>query len=116
MIVMLRYKNKVRRFLSRFKQPEVRVFGVDPMEGHKPLGCQKMKLNQPYDIALTQICLAGDKPKPTAENKYIDFDSVDRYNKAIEIIQLVGGKEEVKTDVSGLGFSPTGQVIKKQKQ
>ena len=119
MIVVLRYKNKFRRFFSELFTgdfaKQVRVFGIDPLKGGKPIGCQKMKLNAHYDIGMTQICLAGNKPPEAAVNKFIDFPSVDRYNKAIEIIQFVVGKEpEIKTDVSGIKFSPTGQVIEKQ--
>jgi hypothetical protein len=94
MIVMLRYRNRFRRWLSTIIPVSVRMFGVDILNRGKPLGCQRMTLNEQYDIGMTQICFAGDKPKPGSKNPYIDDKSTQRHTRQIEILQVVSRAEK----------------------
>jgi len=89
MIVIIQYKHPLRRWLSKLYPFSVRIFGVDPLKHCKPLGVQRMHLNRPYDIGLTQICFAGKKPKPGGHSPVIDQKSCERHARTMDILQII---------------------------
>jgi hypothetical protein len=103
MQILIRYKKKypIRLFISRFIPVSVRVFAVDTLKNCKPVGCQRLFLNFIYDIGMHQVCFAGNRPKKTAENKFIDLKSVKWFNDHLEILQVVRPQKPPLEVVSG---------------
>jgi hypothetical protein len=103
MIVILQYKNFFKRFISHFIPFTARVFAVDMLKGHKPVGVQRLTLNTSYQIPdRFQICFAGDLPKDP--KKSVDPDTIQKYVNKIDILKVqsfqntVTGKDNELTD------------------